>query len=346
MLKSRLSRIILFTILLLGIIYVLVRLLFFQADPLWPILSEGISRYQLLAEQWAGKLLAWAGSAYTVAGHVTYKNGTALITIDSGVLLKRWFVFLLLIIWLTPVRTGRRISFSLLLLVLNFIMAVVDIALLTRLSHYDLTSAIQMSRTPGVLTMTTFFVVWVWSYRDQISNRLSALHIDASFMHSGLKPFFVVLYLYVILGNPVLGYFAFKPWVDFLFLTTQKLLSLFHVDSALQGKLLIGEHANLYMGKACLGMKTILLFAAVVYLTGRHNLSTWLYMFFGVVFINMVNIIRLALLFNYVQKHPGYDLAIDVHDMYDYIIYTIIFILWVIWFEWFTGIRRKKPVPD
>ncbi len=49
---------------------------------------------------------------------------------------------------------------------------------------------------------------------------------------------------------------------------------------------------------------------------------------------------RFVMIFIHIQKHGGYFLAIEIHDMYNYIIYSFVFVLWVIWFEKFGDFKK------
>ncbi len=340
--ESRAVRVSLIIFISVALFYAVLRIFFYSTDPVLPFIAHVVSSYQAMAESVSNLILRWSGFPYRITGHLSLQGDIPVIPIESGLLLKKWFLILLLLIWITPLRAGKRVLLSLLLLAVNFIFASVDIALFASMSDPDLTSSMQMSRTPGVLAMVTFFVLFVMANKKILLERISMLRIDSAYAGSMLGSLFVVMYLYVILGNFVLGFFEFRPWVHFLFSSTQRLLHFMHTDSVLKGNLLIGENANLYMGKACLGMNTILLFAAVVYLTGRDHRSRWLFIAAGVVFINIMNIIRLTLLFRYVQQNSGYDLTMDVHDMYDYVIYSLIFVLWLVWFEVFLDIRNVR----
>ncbi len=329
-------------------IYAVLRIFFFSSDPVFPLIMRVISYYQTLTENVSNLILRWSGSSFRISDHISFEGGVPVIPIDSGLLLKKWFLFLLLLVWITPIPAKKRVLLSVVLLALNFIFVSVDIALFASISDPDLTSSMKVSRTPGVLAMVTFFVLFVMAHKSVLLKRISTKHLDIAYVGSMLDGLFVVMYIYVILGNFILGAFDFKLWVNFLFGSTQSLLDLLNTDSLQDGNLLIGENANLYMGKACLGMNTILLFSAVVYLTGRGHRYRWLFIAGGVVLINLMNILRLTLLFIYVQHHGGYDLTIDVHDMYDYVIYAFIFILWLVWFEFFLDIRnvRHRDAPQ
>ena len=330
----------------MAVVYSLLRVFIFSQDPVLPAIQAGISLYLSVAENLSNIFLSLTGFAVRVTDHTVTGTMGNIMSIDSGVLLKKWFVFLLIIIWITPVVWTKRVAWSLFLILLDVLMASVNITLLATGSNPDLMSAIQIARTPGVLAMTTFLVLWVVGHQEKIAGQLHKWGIPNDFMYKNLNSIIVVLFIYIIMGNPVLGYFDFKPWVHFLLSSSHHLLAFFGIDSVVSGKLIVGNNANLYLGKACLGMKTILLFAGVVYLTGNKGLLRWLYILGGIIFINLVNIIRLTLLFAYVQRHNGYDLTMDVHDMYDYVIYALIFILWIVWFEFFTGIRKKPGFPS
>ena len=65
-------------------------------------------------------------------------------------------------------------------------------------------------------------------------------------------------------------------------------------------------------------------FAALVYLTGNNGRTMWLYIIFGLIALNILNIIRLAVLFITVQKYEIVESGFDHHDLYNIIIYIII----------------------
>lgn len=87
---------------------------------------------------------------------------------------------------------------------------------------------------------------------------------------------------------------------------------------------------------------TMLLFTAMVYLTGKNDRTTWMYIILGTILLNIVNVIRFVLLYIYLHKHGAYLLSIDIHDIYTAGLYIIVFLLWILWFERFSEIRTKK----
>lgn len=170
---------------------------------------------------------------------------------------------------------------------------------------------------------------------------LSRIKIKLSFLDKKLPAIFLVIFLYALMSKFLLGAFQYTLWINFLFNSSAWILRLLDYQAFVETPYLIGENGTIYMYKPCLGLNTMMLFATIVYITGSNTIHKWLFMLFGVIFLNIVNIVRFVLLFIHIQKHGGYALTMDLHDMYNYVIYGIVFILWIIWFEKFSDIREK-----
>jgi len=145
----------------------------------------------------------------------------------------------------------------------------------------------------------------------------------------------IIIYIYIISSAFLFEFFDYTLWIHFLFTSAQKILGLVGYIAIVEPFHLVGANGLIYMSKGCLGFQTMLLFTIIVFLTGKNNSYRWIYIIGGLLFLNLVNIMRFVLLFIHIQKHGDYMLAMDVHDMYNYITYLIVFILWVIWFEKF-----------
>jgi exosortase/archaeosortase family protein len=143
----------------------------------------------------------------------------------------------------------------------------------------------------------------------------------------------IIIYIYIIGTAFLVEFFDYTLWIHFVFTSAQKILGLMGYEAIVEPFHLVGANGLIYMSKGCLGFQTMLLFAILVFLTGKNNKNRWIYIITGLIFLNLVNIMRFVFLFIYLQKHGDYTLAMDVHDMYNYITYFIVFILWVVWFE-------------
>ncbi len=84
------------------------------------------------------------------------------------------------------------------------------------------------------------------------------------------------------------------------------------------------------------------LFGSFVFLT-RENLPTRvtvLYITAGLIFLSILNIVRLVAIYIIVQGVNGTERAALHHEIYNVVIYIFIFALWVLWYERF--VRRAK----
>jgi exosortase/archaeosortase family protein len=327
-------------------IYAALSYFIFDTDPLISFLGRATDTYLIFHEGIANQYLRWAGSGVHVQHHLVMLDGAGYDTVRSGTLMRKWILLLLLIIWLSPAKLKNKLLFSGIILVLNFIMSPITIAIQAHLSAHgtDMYSYNRISRTWAHLLNMTLLFVWLKNYRQTLWKILSRFRIDSELMERKSTSIVMVSYVYLILGYFILGCFEFTPWVNFLFNSSHKILSWFNIDSVVDSHLLIGEKGSLSMLKSCLGLNTMLLFASLVFITGENNLKSWIYILCGLIILNITNIMRLVLLFMHIQKHGTYVGLVDYHDLYDYVIYGIVFVLWVIWFEKFSPpwLLRKR----
>lgn len=207
-------------------------------------------------------------------------------------------------------------------------------------------SAYLIARTPGILAMMTFLVYWLLRFKNEIFTTLNKLKIGTEGLAKKIPQIVIIIYIYGLLNNFILGWFDFIPWINFLFVSSQKILTILGYEAEVYVNYLIGEGGSIYMEKGCLGFGTMALFAAIVYLTSNRKRLVWIYMLAGLIFLNFVNILRFVFLFIHLQKNNGYTLAMEVHDMYNLILYSVVFILWVIWFEFFVFRPQAKTDTD
>jgi exosortase/archaeosortase family protein len=351
MIKRKALIITVIIVLSLVFLYIVLSLLVFDADPLIRFLRRVTDAYLLIQEGIANHFLRWAGSGVNVQHHLVMFDGVACDMVRSGTLMRKWIALLLLVTWLTPASYKNRLIFSGIIMVLNFIMSPVTIAVQAQLSAHgaDLYSQTRISRTMAHMVNMTLLFVWLRKHLNTCWNFLSRLPIDSDLIKRKSPSIVVVSYVYLFLGYFILGCFDFTPWVNFLFNSSHEVLSWFNIESIVGSHVLTGEKGSLSMLKSCLGLNTMLLFASLVFITGENSLTSWIYIVSGLVILNIANIIRLVLLFMHIQKHGTYVGLVDYHDLYDYLIYGIVFTLWVIWFEKFSPpgiLGRRKTVPE
>jgi exosortase/archaeosortase family protein len=332
------------TIIIAFLIYIMLQLLVFKSFPVVRFLSSSIDELLSFAEKISNRILALTGNGITIDNHIIMKGDEQLLVNDSGVFMKKFIVFMLILFWLTGTTISKKVLFTAISVLSGFIFAIITIiiaALLARAGS-DNDSAWRISRTAGVLFMVFLCHLWIRNNKEFFTEILSRLKFNAGLIYSKMTVIFLVIYLYVFASNYIYGYLNFNLWIDLLFNATGRLLSLFGIEASVEPYLLIGNNGSLYMARPCLGFNTILLFASVVYLTGINNLRRWSYIIIGFLFLNFVNIIRFALIFVHVQKYGDYMLKTDIHDMYTYITYGIVFVMWIIWFEFITDLKIRN----
>ncbi len=320
----------------LFIFYSFLRYFLFRSDPLIPLLSILDDNYLLLAEQFANKLLYLLGSSYAIDHHIVFFNNEQMWEIVTVTILKKWALLLFLFIWLTKSSLKNRILFTVLVVLVNFFLLSSELAFSVRIDpsiEHVRYIAIMIFRTVGVLSMTSILFLWYWKNKEVILGGIQKLGINTELLERKFSVIVILTYIYAIVGIFLLQYFNYLGWINFIFEITRKILLAFGYVATVDTFYLIGEHGTIYMAKYCLGFKTMLLFASLVFLTAENIKRSLIYIGAGLVFLNIVNIFRFVFLFIHIQKHSGYELAIDLHDMYKYITYSIVFILWVIWFE-------------
>jgi exosortase/archaeosortase family protein len=344
-LLCRKTKVFVISILILLFTCIILRFLIFDSDPLIPFLYSVADSYLLLIEKFANLILLWTGSPVTIQNHIILLNRSQVSGFTTEVKYNEVLIVFLFLFWLTKTSTREKICYTVLLIVICFLFASIYNAVGAHLAANDsdnVSSVLSIIHNIGYLSMITILFIWYWFNKESITNSLSKLPINTKLLEKIIFEIFIVIYIYIIVIWFFYLYFDFNLWIDFLFKSSQKILSIFGYDAKVEPFFLIGNNGSIYMVKACLGFKTMFLFASIVYLTGNDNKRRWIYIISGLLFLNFVNIIRFVLLFIHIQKHGGYVLAMDLHDMYNYITYFIVFILWIIWFEKFADIRSIK----
>ena len=335
---------------ILSLIFVdiLLRIFVFDSDPLILVISALENFYLRLTESFANLFLNWSGSLVSVKNHLAFLNNTHLSNFIPLILFKKWIIFILFLTWVTRTTFSRKAIFTLTVLLFQFILVSSDIAKNAHLAQFESYNRLIMSvsMTIGNLCMATILFIWYWKHRTDILNSFSKFKINTDLLRNKFQAIVVITYISIVILHFIMNYFEFELWIKFLFSSSQKILALLGYKSTVEPFLLVGEYGSIFMAKSCLGYNTMFLFASIIYLTGNDIRRRWIYIFFGLMILNLANIIRFVLLFIHIQKNGDYTLTMDLHNMYNYTIYILVFILWVIWFEKFTDIRPVKKKPD
>ena len=330
-------------ILLISALFILIVLFGFVGySSIVMFVNDFLDKYLSLVERIADWLLKLVGSEVIIRDHNVFIGGEVVHEFQ-WIAYKKWLLGLFILFWITRTSITRKLIFTAFLLIANFSGSVIDVWFTSYLLDYapDEYSATLMGYNPHLLLLLTIITVWIWRERKSLFTVLTRIRIRMDSFENKLPAIILVVFLYALMSKFFLGCFQYTPWISFLFHTSAWILNLIGYPAWVESHLLIGDNGSIYMAKPCLGLNTMLLFAAIVFITGKNNRARWIYILSGIVFLNIVNIIRFVLLFIHIQKHGDYVLSMDLHDMYNYIIYGIVFILWIIWFEKYSDIRES-----
>ncbi|HNW57823.1 MAG TPA: hypothetical protein PKM69_08620 [Bacteroidales bacterium] len=275
--------------------------------------------------------------------HVSDTGNAFRIFFNPELRYKKLLLAVLLLIWITNAAPRKKLFFSCVVLAVHFLaVTFYNMVGLSCNPFSDPELVFSVPDTLAVFLLFTCAIIWFRLHPVSIYKSLSGFNIDLSGLKTKITPLIVIIYIYIILNQFLFEYFTFSGWVSFLFVPAQKILSLFGFNSVVDSTYLIGDNGIIYMAKFCLGIKTMYLFSAIVYLTGRKNIKRWIYIIAGVAIINVINILRFVLLFIHVQKYGDYNLNIDLHLLYNLVLYSIVFLLWIYWFEKYSDILPEK----
>lgn len=309
-----------------------------------------IDEYLTFLGRIANLLLHLLNSKNSIAGHEVYYENEFATTLDNNYLLIKRTLVLLAVCWITPTKTVSKLAFTGLIMLGNVLGSLINIVLAVQfIKHFaDVDTIRYIGRLPFELLLLSLLIFWIWHYRQNLFKSRFAKKNRLDLLDNNLRKIIIAVAIYIVLSNILLGFFKYTIWINFLFSISAWILHLFHYPASVDSQLLVGEVYSIHMARGCLGFNTMMLFALLVYVTGKNSRTMWLFIFIGLIILNLANITRFVLLFIHLQNHGQYVLSIDIHDLYNYVVYGIVFLLWIIWFEKYSIINRakKKVKPD
>ena len=303
-----------------------------------------VDAYLTFVGQTANWLLNILNSKYSISGHEVYYETGLATAIDSNYLLLKRTLVLIAVCWITPSKAVSKLSFTGLILLVNMLGSVVNIVVAVQfIAHFaDVDTIRYIGRLPFELLLLSLLIIWIRLHRENLFRSKFAKKYRLDFLDNNLRRIIIAIAIYIVLSNILLGFFKYTIWINFLFSISAWILNLLNYPAWVESHLLVGENYSIHMARGCLGLNTMMLFTLMVYITGKNNRTMWLFIFVGVIILNLSNISRFVLLFIHLQNHGQYVLSVDIHDLYNYVIYGIVFLLWIIWFEKYSYIKREK----
>jgi exosortase/archaeosortase family protein len=327
-------------ILLLLLVYVCISYVFNGFIPFVQFINYITLPFLILVEKLASLILYLWGSPITIFNHGIVLNGDVVDGFTTQIMYKKYTILFILILWFTKSTRQKKVLFTVIFLLLNFLAAAVYIAFTAMLVSGQVSNSAIISNIHCFVLFCMNSVLLFWYFMNRTVNTNSE-RISGIILWIDRKLFKIIIIIYVYAITLFsLGYFSFNLWISFILNSSQKIVEIFGYNAFVEDTILIGDIGSVSMYRTCLGLMTMFLFAALIYLTANNQKKGWGFIVIGLFFLNLINILRVVLLFIYIQV-KGTEFALDVHNIFNYVTYVIVFVLWIIWFEKYLGIRQS-----
>jgi exosortase/archaeosortase family protein len=339
---------ILIILFILCLVYIILRLVIFPSDPFIPFLTAIYKSYLYLPEWLTNQLFKLNHSNVELKNHefifdheteyqITYKN--FLVNWPKFLLYKNWSALILLLIWVTISRIIKKIVYTSFFFILHLVSVVSGLYLLGIVAPKIFILKPNSIITPtliGTIYMFSFLSLWLIKSRNEIQNTFQVFKIHMTISLRNMIEILVLLFFFLILRSFIIQFFDFPRYVHFLLEITRHISLLFGESGNIDGDQLVGQYGSLGLSKHCLGFMTMYVFASLIYLTRiQDKKKTWIYLSSGLVFLFLLNIVRLVAVFVLVQGEDGFRTANLHHEIYNMVIYVFVFAMWIVWFERF-----------
>ena len=142
--------------------------------------------------------------------------------------------------------------------------------------------------------------------------------------------------LFLILIRIVLKYSVFNDLLASLILNLSRwMLHLFDYHPLVFFRNIKGDCAWIEMRNACLGTEVMSVFTTILLLFRGRFFIKIPFLIFGIFIIILINILRIVLLYMYIDQHHGvYFGYLNVHDLYNYPVYIAVVVMWGAYLKW------------
>jgi exosortase/archaeosortase family protein len=255
----------------------------------------------------------------------------------------RWFAILLLSFWFAHSSLKKKVKFTFLLLLTHcfaVVIGLVKIGIHPMFENSVFLSQLQPNAI-GDIAMFSLFAVWLKHSISDIQIALEEIRFNFKLTEKRMNEILVVFFLYILLTDFLIPYLNFQYYIDLILKAVKLMVFVFGYLGEINGIQMSGSNGGtLIVDSSCLGFHTMFIFAAMVYLTRRENKTSWKYILFGILLLHIVNILRLSLIFIFVQHNSDNELIHAYHDILSIVVYLLIFVSWIIWFEKFNKIGK------
>lgn len=322
LLKNRKVFFLLITSLFLIIIFLTVR--FFNPE----FISILLDPYYSIAESLANNIIKLLVDGIDIQNHnIIFKAYPKYFRLS---------VILLLSFWFAHSSLKKKVKFTFLLLFTHcfaVVSGLVIIGIRPMFENSVFLSQLQPNAI-GDIAMFALFAVWLKQSISDIQFALEEIRFNFKLTEKRINEILVVFFLYILLTDFLIPYSNFHYYIDLILKATKSVVFVFGYLGEINEIQMSGSNGGtLIVDSSCLGFHTMFIFAAMVYLTRRENKTSWKYILFGIIILHLINILRLSLIFIFVQHNADNELIQAHHDILSIVVYLLIFVLWIIWFE-------------
>ncbi len=353
-LLNRIPKKLIIALVVVCLVYLALTLFVFKKDPL---LSFGIflfNKYILSLEYVANLVFRITETNVVVENHtIVIKGNTEYAMLNqhllnnwtSYILYKKWSVFIIILIWGNIGRIANKLKYTILFFGVHYLAVISSFIIIGIIGPIYISPDSLTELRPNVIgsvLMFIYFTFWLYLNKNNLKRRLGSLNIKIRVSEKKIKEILFIFFGYTLLRNFIVPYFNFYSYIDFLLSITKSIVGNSGFYSHIDGPYLHGERGTLFMAKWCLGFVTMYIYSSVIFLTRKDIKTTSVFIVSGIIFLHVLNIIRLSMLFVFIQKNDNIELAYDHHNLYNVIVYIILFVIWIIYFEKFSNLKLHK----
>lgn len=339
----------------IGLVYIGLKLTLFPSNPLKNLFGFIYNGYLIIPEWLANQVFNLTGAGVSIDNHTLLFENITQYQTNYTAFLTNWPKFLLyrnlslltlLLIWLTTAPIRKKIIFSFVFFLAHIVSVVAGLYLLGVIGPQVFEAKQKLSISPtffGTLIIYSLCVIWILLNKSGIRSTIQKLPFKFDIPDKTVYEVLVLVFIFILLRSFFIPFFDYQPYVIVLLKITNEASSWFGHTGSIEGDQLVGASGALALSKHCLGFMTMFVFAAFTFLTRiKNNKVNWIYILSGIIFLFIVNIVRLAAVFIVAQGENGFHRASIHHEMYNMAIYVSIFILWVIWLEFFVWKKQRR----
>jgi exosortase/archaeosortase family protein len=276
-----------------------------------------------------------------------FVNNNPYITLSTSYM-GLWIIIVFFLIWIIKVKLKEKILFSLLVILLYYFLSVFQIIGYAMFQDSGYAKTESTAIIDIITNLLFFFFICGYIYKNRvIVYAYFRDYIIYSQFTIVLWHIFIALIIALFMLFFIPEYFNLSPWIKGVIVIANKILAIMGYNSEIDVPYLMGQYGNVEVNLGCLGIKTMLIYALVIYFTGVKLFSKLVFIILGLILFYFLNIFRIVFVFINLQIYKSYEIAVSVHDFLKYPVYLIIIMIWVVWLNKYSDIwsyLKKQPL--